>query len=1192
MNKPIILTLTLLLTTSFAISESINNSELRTPNSELNNDNSELRTPNSELPLADPTYTFIGETTPNLTGPSGSSVFEFDGSPEPTHRPQPKQRIALKADEISLSYWARIDNTTNHANIAYGVTVVPNPGYSLAPLYFALHSEKPEKLPPNKLWSNMEAHIEPGSWHHFAFIYSTSQHTFKFWLDGNLQRNTSVDPSVALPLADFMHQPLGNNFKGAISDLRIWNQVISEKQLLTFTPSQSYISELAARYTKAAATADILPKYKEWCQNIAAGLNSAKGQTVPVRDIILLQNHSEFIDTLTTSAQALNKQYGQDAQKQIAITHQVYPYSDIRRVPYLPPADGKATTAITIKGAQGEFESASITLFPLIGNAKNFHITATDLKGDNGATLPSAIIDIKAVVNWYMNYSGWDASWANPIARIIPTLGPEMLVHDDKLMIVDREKRQNLLRLSYPEGEKYVNVLDSRPAELIEEFDHDIEPVIDAKTFQPLDLQQGDFKQIWITAALPKDAKAGTYKGRLNYTQDGKEAGHIDLTIVIRPFTLPKAATRYNTDLPYYGAWMNASTISSKQSYDIAITKYRNTMRSMHQHNMDYTAVEIPHQENNDGTAEAQIAIIAEEGMSTQPIFAKAASIGGIWCTLDESERWKYRIPSEDPKPEEYTESMVNFTNSIRTTMQAVKNVLGHTDVYLYGWDEAPMTFIRQEMPFFATTMHFGGRPYVTMGGSSIGFGLAANDGGGYDRRGSRAWHENGTLIWTYGNPFSCVENPATWRRGKGLRLYMANGDGIFEYIFFEGWHIWNEFTNKSRSNWRHFNIVMPTYDGILDTLAWDGLREGFDDIRYLTLLRRLAQAAITSEDKKTQVIGKRALAWAELIDPEQVDLDQMRDQATEHIINLQTALKAIGQDTDKIAADRAWPKPTFKENPFEKAKQKGRYLDVKLQSQIEQAQKQTGTIKAQILIEAAETAQALRQKQKAEELLRQAHQEEGITPVVKQAAHLKIAQNILLKNQYNWQPTLVEIEKAQKIVDFELNGRIAKAGRDAVIEVRKAIYDALKAIGEKEKAETTGQSLIEYIGKVGLTPAGQIVCDILRDRGEDLLTQGKAKEALRIFEDALQYTRDEKTLWYRIAFAAEACGDLEKALGGYTEVLARCGKPGWGNNEYPVVEREVKRLSALVREKAPEVDNDSFFLDGDTELIELDLDE
>ncbi|NLC83364.1 MAG: DUF4091 domain-containing protein, partial [Lentisphaerae bacterium] len=113
--------------------------------------------------------------------------------------------------------------------------------------------------------------------------------------------------------------------------------------------------------------------------------------------------------------------------------------------------------------------------------------------------------------------------------------------------------------------------------------------------------------------------------------------------------------------------------------------------------------------------------------------------------------------------------------------------------------------------------------------------------------------------------------------------------DGCNEYNWYEGGHIWNDFAFQSR--YKPFNIVYPTADGVIDTIAWEALRDSFDDVRYLTLLRRLARVALRSGKRDLGRLGASAIAWAELIDPDAIDFDDLRTEAARRIRSLRDGL-------------------------------------------------------------------------------------------------------------------------------------------------------------------------------------------------------------------------------------------------------------------------------------------------------------
>ena len=99
----------------------------------------------------------------------------------------------------------------------------------------------------------------------------------------------------------------------------------------------------------------------------------------------------------------------------------------------------------------------------------------------------------------------------------------------------------------------------------------------------------------------------------------------------------------------------------------------------------------------------------------------------------------------------------------------------------------------------------------------------------------SAAWHSQGHKIFSYANPQSGLEEPETYRRNFGLALAANGYDGGMTYIYYNGW---NDF---SGDRYRQHNFIYPTMDGCIDTVQWEGYREGIDDLRYLGTL----QAAI-----------------------------------------------------------------------------------------------------------------------------------------------------------------------------------------------------------------------------------------------------------------------------------------------------------------------------------------------------------
>src|SRR5690606_17073333 len=126
------------------------------------------------------------------------------------------------------------------------------------------------------------------------------------------------------------------------------------------------------------------------------------------------------------------------------------------------------------------------------------------------------------------------------------------------------------------------------------------------------------------------------------------------------------------------------------------------------------------------------------------------------------------------------------------------------------------------------------------------------------------------------------AENPAFVRRQHGLLGYLSNFDMVNNYEFAYG--PWND---RGTILYKPMVLAYPTSEGLVDTLAWEGFREGIDDIRYATKLRQLANEAIESGDLDRVYEGRKVRQWFALMDGMSVDLNAARMEMIEKILHL-----------------------------------------------------------------------------------------------------------------------------------------------------------------------------------------------------------------------------------------------------------------------------------------------------------------
>ena len=208
----------------------------------------------------------------------------------------------------------------------------------------------------------------------------------------------------------------------------------------------------------------------------------------------------------------------------------------------------------------------------------------------------------------------------------------------------------------------------------------------------------------------------------------------------------------------------------------------------------------------------------------------------------------------------------------------------GYDPVYFYGMDEATGDRLQSQKMTWQAVQDAGGRTFVACYKKTFeAMGPLLNCAvlaGHPDPAEAEKWHSVGSLAFCYANPQVGPEEPETFRRNFGLLLWKAGFDGAMDYAYQHGFgHVWNDFDSTS---YRDHNFTYPTVDGVVDTVQWEGFREGVDDVRYLTTLEKaIAEAPAAKAD-----VAAEARAWLDALDPSG-DLDELRGRTVEWIVKL-----------------------------------------------------------------------------------------------------------------------------------------------------------------------------------------------------------------------------------------------------------------------------------------------------------------
>ena len=532
---------------------------------------------------------------------------------------------------------------------------------------------------------------------------------------------------------------------------------------------------------------------------------------------------------------------------------------------------GTAPRELALSACPGEYEPVSFVVTPS-RDVEGLTVTCSDLTSSNGV-IGAADIDIKLVKCWYQGGDGWTPGGGQTIKGKV--LLPELLVNDDDLVRVDLEKKQNLLRVTDPKTnqERYEDATGNNnrlTRELL---------IRDADTLQPVNIPgAGQVRQFWVTVHVPEDASAGTYEGRLTVRCEGSSDAVLPLRLEVHPFKLAPSVVEQSI---YYEGKLSGSTIPIiDQKGSKTEAQYKAELRDLVAHGV---IAPLCYQCTEDGRPAGMglmkrvFELRKEAGVSTDRFFG---------CF------WGYGPKSNPDLARRVLGEVIELTKSF-----------GYREYYNYGPDEAGVEQAREQIaPWKFLREEIGAKVYLAAGPALWeGTGPASRElwnqvkevvnlivaGGTPNPEWAKTLHEAGLLIYSYANPQCGVEEPLTYRRNYGLLLWKAGYDGAMDYAYQKGFggHMWNDFDRAGdKRGFRDHVMAYPTSDGVVDTLQWEGYREGVDDLRYLsTLLEKIEEA---KKDPALEGRAREIEKWVTAIDPSG-DLDELRKEIVVRIVEL-----------------------------------------------------------------------------------------------------------------------------------------------------------------------------------------------------------------------------------------------------------------------------------------------------------------
>jgi hypothetical protein len=549
------------------------------------------------------------------------------------------------------------------------------------------------------------------------------------------------------------------------------------------------------------------------------------------------------------------------------VYYEVPAISPVKRLPDAYPADGRLLGPLRIIAAQGEFEPASFVVYPFQPVAK------LDLKAGNlirGAhTIPAAALDIKIVKVWYQAGSAWHGYFGDNTQRA-PT--PELLLNDETLIRVDHNTRDNYVRYACHDGSAPYAWMSFRASAV----NHsrvglaNIDLIQDSPILQSAALEPGAFKQFFVTVGVPAQATPGVYQGAIALIADGQEIGKIPVTLRVLPFQLPRLTTYYDDSKEFYGG-------VSCQPLDWRKPK---VLRNLKNHGVRYPGLPN-YPSKNPKLLGAMVQAFREAGLPVTP------PCGGVSAN----------ILADDPPTPAQQERLDTFRRMATAAVEASEKLTGYRTLASYGYDEAGPEKMRMERACWRIVHEIGGKVSASAyahGRLLYNVDALSLPGMPVEKRKKavdlcHAANPDMRVKW-YANPHSGPENPDYFRRLHGLMTYKANYDAVGNYVWYR--NDWNDFWVPAESGLRGLMMVYPTKDNVIDTLAWEGIREALDDIGYATKLKQLATQALRSRNVDISYAGRKALAWLASWDETREDLAAGRLEMIASILDLDSALK------------------------------------------------------------------------------------------------------------------------------------------------------------------------------------------------------------------------------------------------------------------------------------------------------------
>lgn len=496
-----------------------------------------------------------------------------------------------------------------------------------------------------------------------------------------------------------------------------------------------------------------------------------------------------------------------------------------------------------------------------------------EFKNESGQQLNARDIDIRIVKSWHKRKMA--------VGRVLVSneqagvLTPELLLYNDALIKVDTDKKNNYVLLNG----KYELISERKiSSSKILELSPEKFPVKDSVSLEPMNIAAGMNKQFWITFFVPEGSMPGTYAGTLNIKGNNQLLQKVKCSITVNKFQL--SIPDFLSAIYYRGILSGdlKGTVSSEHK---SPEQYAKEMENMVAHGVDSPTL---YQDFNPDLLNQVLKIRDKAGINNKEIFYVGLRTGANY------------VKNPDAIPE--------LINKFKE-MQPFFARHGCKYLYIMGQDEAKGDALAGQIPAWKALNEVGGKIFVAGDLDEdverkgilncLALNMSSTDLDEKSAKKITEFQKTGKVI-AYSFPQSGAEDPYIYRRNFGLVLRSYGIKGAMNYAYQHSFnHPYNDFDHPV---YKEHYFAYPTVNGVIDTIQWEGYREGIDDLRYLKTLEDAIKKADGDSAKREQA-GQAKQFVKELLAKMQkytahnstiddvIDMNEIRKQMIAHINKL-----------------------------------------------------------------------------------------------------------------------------------------------------------------------------------------------------------------------------------------------------------------------------------------------------------------